>query len=58
MSYAVHYRTYIAGLTLLRRTTFAHEIDQAYRLMRELRELHAQYGHTADVWMVPVGGEA
>jgi hypothetical protein len=53
MSYRVHYRTYMAGLTMLRQTTFEHPLDQAYRLMRELREIHAQYGHTADVWMVP-----
>jgi len=53
MSYRIQYRTYLAGLTLLRQTNFAHDIDQAYRLMRELRELHMQYGHTADLWMVP-----
>lgn len=53
MRYVIHFRIYMAGLVLQRRTEFSHPIDQAYRLVRELRELHAEYGHTADVWMVP-----
>lgn len=56
--YRIHFRTYMAGIVLLRQTQFVHAIDQAYRLIRELRDMHAQYGHTADFWLEPIGGAA
>jgi hypothetical protein len=51
--YIVHMRTYSDGGAQVHQSTFPHWFEHALLLIADLKAVHAEYGVTADYWMVP-----